>query len=83
MRHFNLRLRAGHNFKAWVEVDHGRSKLLQNAWVTFYLCCSVRDLRIESFRTHHCLLQIRAFNGEGQIGLFGKKAHNVGERGIL
>jgi hypothetical protein len=38
------RLRAGHDLKARVEVDHGQSELRQDTCVTFYLRGSVRNL---------------------------------------
>jgi hypothetical protein len=44
---------------------------------------SIFDLSFESFRAHHGLLQIGAIDGEGQVGLVGLEALDVGEPGIL
>ena len=42
---------AGHDLKARVEIDHHRSKLFQDACVTFHLRGSVRNLRFEKSST--------------------------------
>ena len=44
---------------------------------------SGRNLRFERFRTHHRLLQIGAIDREGQVGIAGDEAFDVGECGVL
>ena len=53
-----LRFCARHDFKARIEVDHGRGELLQYADVALHLCGPVRNLRVERLRAHHRLLEI-------------------------
>ena len=72
-----------HDFKARVEVDHGRGKLVQDACVALHLRSAVGNLSLERFCTHHRLLQIGAIDREGQVGLFGLITLDVGERGVL
>ena len=77
------RLCAGHDLKARVEVDHGGRELLQDACVTFHLCGSVRDLRVQGLCTHHSLLKIRPIDREGQIGIVGLEPLDIRKRRIL
>ena len=56
---------------------------LQDARIAFDLGGAVRDLGFQRLRAHHRLLEVGAIDGEGQIGLVGLEALDVGERGVL
>ena len=48
-RHDGLAFRTWHDLEAGVELDHGRSELLQDTRVALHFCGTVRNLGFERF----------------------------------
>ena len=77
------RLGAGQDLERGVEVDHGGGELGQDGDVALDLRRAVLDLGFERLGAHHRLLEVRAVDGERQVGLRGQEAREVRERGVL
>src|SRR5215469_474944 len=84
MRHLkSSALSTRRDFKARVEVDHERGKLFQNFDVAHCLCGSVRNLRLQRFRSHHRAFQIGPVDRQDQVGLAGKESLDVRKRRVV
>src|SRR5262249_181686 len=84
MRHLKSpALSTRRDFKARVEVAHQRGHLFQNFDVAHCLSGSIRNLRLQSFRSHHRAFQIGPVDRQDQVGLAGKESLDVHKRRVV
>ena len=72
-----------HHLETRIEIDHGRRQLRQDADVACDLRGAIGNLRRKGLCSHHGLFEIRAVDGQRQVGLFGLEAGDVGQRGVV
>ena len=72
--------RTRQDFEARIKDHQGGSRLAEDAGITFHFRCTVCDLRLHGLYTHHGLLEIRAVDKEGQIGIVREIAFDIGQR---